>query len=318
MRNLLVGLFSTLALVGSAAAQSSFPVRPIKIVYPFLPGPAETAMRLVANKMSADLGQPIIVESKPGANGRIGTQAVATAAPDGYTVLITAAGPITIGPQLEKVNYDPIKDLIPVSQLVSNDAVIVVSKSFPAQTFSEFVAVVKASPGKYSYGTAGTGGAQHIAGELLKDALGLDMRHVPYKGDSAALTDLIGGHIPITISAMSSVSGFISSGMIRPIVSMGATRYPTFPNLPTLNEGALRGFRGGTWLGFFVPARTPAEIVTRLHKSLATALADPSIKEKLIEGGNHVVASSPKEFEEFLKDEYQRYGQAIKTGRIEK
>lgn len=317
MRKFFAALAATLALATAASAQT-FPNRPLKLVYTFLPSPTDAALRHLASVMSTDLGQPVVFENKTGANGRVGTAAVVTAPPDGYTLLITAAGSITIGPQLETVAYDPLKDLRPVMQLVAYDAVIVVNNKFPARNIQEFVAQVKAAPKKYSYGTAGTGGAQHIAGELLKDAFGIDMTHVPYRGDTAALNDLIGGQIPIAIAAMSSVSPFISAGTIRPIVSLGAARFPTFPDLPTLGEQALPGFRGGTWLGMFVPAGTPDAVVERIHKSAAKALASEAVRKQLAEGGAHIVGSSPKEFEAFLKDEYLRYGRILKAGKVEK
>jgi tripartite-type tricarboxylate transporter receptor subunit TctC len=216
------------------------------------------------------------------------------------------------------VTYDPLKDLRPVSELVAYDAVIVVGNKFPAQNFQEFVAAIKAAPKMYTYGTAGTGGAQHIAGELLKDAVGMDMTHVPYRGDAAALTDLIGGQIPIAISAMASVMPFIKAGTIRPIVSLGSARSPMLPDLPTLNEQALPGFRGGTWLGMFVPAGTPDNVVDRLYRSATKALANKAVRKQLEESGAQIAGSSPKEFEAFLTEEYQRYAKIIGTGKVEK
>lgn len=317
MKNFIAVFASALLLATSASAQT-YPSRPIKFVYPFLPGTTDATLRIVTNAMSSDLGQPIIIEHKSGANGRIGTAAVAVAPPDGYTVLIAAAGSITIGPQLEQVPYDPFKDLRPVTGLVAYDAVLSVANSFPARTIQEFISQVKAAPKKYSYGTAGTGGAQHIAGELLKDALGIEMTHVPYRGDAAAVTDLVGSQIPIAISAMSSVTPFIKAGSIRPIVSLGAARNPMFPDLPTMSEQSLPGFRGGTWLGFFVPAGTPDAVVERIHRSAAKVLANETLRKQLIESGANVVGSSPQEFEAFLKDEHRRYAKVIGAGKVQK
>jgi tripartite-type tricarboxylate transporter receptor subunit TctC len=317
MKKIIAACAAALLLAGIAWAET-YPNRPIRIIYSFLPGPTDAVLRYLATAMSNDLGQPIVFENKMGANGRIGTAAVVASRPDGYTLLITAAGSITIGPQLDPVPYDPLNDLRPVTQIVAYDAVIVVNNKFPARNLQEFIAQVKAAPKKYSYGTAGTGGAQHIAGELLKDALGIDMTHVPYRGDAAALTDLIGGQIPIAILAMSTVSPYIASGAIRPIASLGAKRFPTFPNLPTIGEQVLPGFQGGTWLGLFVPAGTPDAIVDRVYKSVNKALSTEAIRKQLADGGGHVVNSSPKEFEAFLKEEYQRYGKVLKSGKVEK
>lgn len=317
MKKLFAAFAAALLLAGGASAQT-YPSRPIKLVYPFLPGPSDAALRLVTTAMASDLGQPVVIENKSGANGRLGTAAVVAAAPDGYTLLVTAAGSITIGPQLETVPYDPFKDLRPVTQLLTYDAVLVVNNKFPASNFQEFVAQLKAAPKKYSFGTAGTGGAQHIAGELLKDALGIEMTHVPYRGDIAALTDVIGGQIPMAISAMGSVSQFIAAGTLRPIATFGATRFPTFPDLPTISEQGLPGFRGGTWLGLFVPAGTPDAVLERIRKAAAKALANETVRKQLAEGGAHVVGNSPKEFEAYLKEEYQRYGKILKSGKVEK
>lgn len=317
MKKIFAACAAALLLAAGASAQT-YPDRPIKVVYPFLPGPTDAVLRIVTAAMSKDLGQPLVFENKTGANGRIGTAAVVAAPPDGYTVLITAAGSITIGPQLENVSYDPLKDLRPVTELAAYDAVIVVNKNFPAHNLREFIEQLKAAPKKYSYGTAGTGGAQNIAGELLKDALGIDMTHVPYRGDSAALTDVIGGQLPIGILAMSTVLPYIASGAVRPIASLGAKRFPALPDLPTIGEKVLPGFTGGTWLGLFVPARTPDAVVDRLYRAANKVLSTDDVRKRLAEGGAHVVNSSPREFEAFLKEEYRRYGTILKTAKVEK
>jgi len=308
---------TALALSAASQAQPTWPTKPIRLIFPYSAGGGgDAAARVIANGLAKQLGQPVIVDNRAGANGRIGTEVVARSTPDGYTVLMTAAGPITITPNLEKVPYDPIKDLVPVGLAVSNDAVLVVHKTFPANTVKEFVELMKRSPGKYSYATAGAGGGPHLAMELFKSRAQIQVEHIPYKGDGPAVSDVIAGHVPIGVNALSSVAPFVRSGDLKAIATMGLVRYPTLPDLPTLSESGYPGFRGGTWLGLFAPAGTPPAVIQKLSEAMRHALQDPATNERLIATGNTPVGDTPDEFRRFIAEESANYARIIKSAQI--
>lgn len=312
-----IACFVVLLAATVSCWSQTYPSRPIRIVFPFpAGGGGDSALRLIAQNMSEHLKQSIIVENMAGANGRIGTHYVANAAPDGYAVLLGSAGPITIGPLVGQLTYDPLKDLIPISIAFYADAVITVGKTFPAQDFGGFLAEVRKNPGKYSFGTAGVAGHAHLAGELLKLKAGLDMKHVPYRGDAPAIQDLLGGHIPICICSSSTIVSYIASDEVRAIATMGTSRNEALPNVPTAIESGLTGVIGGTWLGFFVPARTPGAVVDLLNATIKNAVNSPAIRQKLVESGNSPVGNSPAEFAAILREENSRYEQTIKEGNI--
>ena len=319
MRKLVASLVLLFAATFSAGVYAeTYPSAPIRVVNPFPAGSGgDTLLRIIAQDMGEYLKQPVIVENKTGANGRIGAQYVAAATPDGYTVLFGSAGPISIAPLISDLNYVPSKDLIPVSRAYDVELILAVSKSFPAQTFGNFISEVRASPGKYSFGTAGTGSGPHLAVELLKLKAGLKVTHVPYRGDAPAIQDLLGNHIAFGVFAASTVAPFIASAEVRPIASLGQTRSVGFPDIPTVNESGFPGVIGGTWQGFFVPAKTPQLVVDRLYAAVKHAVNQPAIHQKLIENGATPVGDTPEEFLTFLRAESSRIESTIKEAKLE-
>jgi tripartite-type tricarboxylate transporter receptor subunit TctC len=316
-REMIIGACTALVLSSASQAQPTWPTKPVRLIFPYSAGGGgDAAARVIANGIANQLGQPVIVDNRTGANGRIGTEVVAKSTPDGYTVLITAAGPITITPNLERVPYDPLKDLAPIGLAVRNDAVLVVHKTFPASTVKEFVELIKRSPGKYSYATAGAGGGPHLAMELFKSRAQIQVQHVPYRGDGPAVSDVIAGHVPIGVNALSSVAPFLHSGDLKAIATMGPVRYPTLPDLPTLSESGYPGFRGGTWLGLFAPAGTPPIVIQRLSEAMRHAVQDPATNERLVATGNTPVGGTPDEFRRFIAEESANYARIIKSAQI--
>lgn len=318
MKKLVASLVLLFAASTAGVYAQNYPSAPIRVVNPFPAGSGgDTLLRIIAQDMGEYLKQPVIVENKTGANGRIGAQYVAAAAPDGYTVLFGSAGPISIAPLISDITYVPSKDLIPVSRAYDVELILAVSKSFPALTFVSFVDEVRANPGKYSFGTGGTGSGPHLAAELLKLKAGLKTTHVPYRGDAPAIQDLLGNHIAFGIFAASTVAPFIASAEVRPIASLGQTRSLGFPDIPTVNESGFPEVIGGTWQGFFVPAKTPRPVVDRLYAAVKRAVTQPAIRQKLIENGATPVGDKPEEFAAFLHEESSRIEDTIKQANLE-
>jgi tripartite-type tricarboxylate transporter receptor subunit TctC len=315
-RQLLLGTAAALALGPPAAAQD-YPTRPMKLIIPFTPGGVtDNIGRVFAERMGRELGQQFIIDNRAGANGRIGTDVVAKAAPDGYTLLLGGIGALTIHPNMMKVPYDPIGDFIPISLVATNDVVIVINPQLPPKTVAEFFAFCKANSGKLKYGSSGIGAPTHLAAELLKSRLGFDMTHVPYKGDSAAIMDVVSGTVDMSFSTISATISLINGGKLRPIAMTGLVRSQSLPAIPTLDESGLKGFNTDTWVGLFAPARTPAPVIARLYQATKVALADSDVRQKLIAGGNNIVGNNTEEFRAFLAAETQKWGDVIRAGNI--
>jgi tripartite-type tricarboxylate transporter receptor subunit TctC len=263
--------------------------------------------------MGKHLGQPVVVDNKPGASGMIGAASVAKSVPDGYTISVSSAGPFAINIQMvEKPLYDPVKDFTHISQITDADMVLIVNNSFPASNLPEFVSEVKKNPGKYSYGSAGLGLPTHLAGEMLKEAAGLDMVHVPYKGDAPALADLIGGSIPAMVAGLASADKQIKAGGVRPIAVFGKNRVPSANTIPTVAEMGYPGFQAALWGGISGPAGLPPEVVARLNSAIRSALQEPDVKARLADLGFGATYSSPEEFSAFIRDDTAKWGAIIK------
>ena len=315
-RRLAFGALLALVLSGAASAQT-YPTKPIKLVVPFTPGGVtDNVARVLGERMGRDLGQPLVIDNRAGANGRIGTDFVAKAPPDGYTLLLGGIGALTIHPHMLKVPYDPVNDFIPITLIATNDVVIVINPKLPARTPAEFFAYLKANSGKLQYGSAGIGSPTHLAAEMFKNRLGIDMVHVPYKGDSAAIMDVVSGTVDLSFSTISATIALINAGKLRAIAATGPERSKTLPDVPTLDESGLKGFNSDTWVGLFAPAKTPEPIVKRLYEAARVALADPEVREKLTAGGNNIVGNNTAEFTAFLAAETQKWGEVVRIANV--
>lgn len=321
-RRFALGALMALACAGSvfAAAQAqtqTYPDKPIRLIVPFTPGGVtDNIGRVLAERMGRELGQSLIIDNRAGANGRIGTDAVAKAAPDGYTLLLGGIGALTIHPHMLKLPYDPVNDFVPISLVATNDVVIVINPKLPPKTPAELVAYVKANPGKMQYGSSGIGAPTHLAAELFKTRVGSDMVHVPYKGDSAAVMDVVAGNVDLSFSTVSATLSLIQAGKLRAIAMTGLQRSQSLPDVPTLDETVLKGFNADTWVGLFAPAHTPAPIIKRLYEATKAALADPEVRKKLIAGGNNIVGNNTAQFRAFLDAESKKWGDVIRAGNI--
>lgn len=313
LRSIGILLALGLALAASPASAQDYPKSPIKIVSPYQPGGATDVLaRLLAPRLQAALGQPIIVDNKAGANGNIGTEFVAQSKPDGYTLLLGNNSGVVINQNLYKLSINPSRDLAPVVLVALVPSVLYVHPSVTATTLAEFVALVKSNPNKYSFASAGSGSPQHLAGEMLKLAYGLDLVHIPYKGSGPAMTDVVGGQVPVGFESIAVLFPFVESNRVRVIASTGATRAITLPQVPTMMESGLAGFNLTNWYGLFAPGGTPKEIVDKLNAELRKILAIPEIKERLAKMGSAPVHGSPEEFASFIKAEVPRWAEIVK------
>jgi len=298
-----------------AAAQQPWPAKPIRFIAPYPPGgTTDIISRLLAAKLQAALGQPVVVENRAGAGGNGGTDAVAKAAPDGYTVLLAAMGPISVNPTLYgSLPYDPIRDLAPVAQITAFPMVLLVANDFPAKTVAEFIAHVRAQPsGSINYASAGNGTPEHLAAEMFKSQFRLDMVHVPYKGAAAALTDLLGGRVPVMLEIMAGAVAHIKSGRLRALAVTSGARLPNFPDIPTFAELGMPEFNFTAWHGIAVPAGTPRPIVDQLNAEIRKAMQDPEVRQRWQEISSLIVAGTPEEFASLIRSETARLGKVVR------
>jgi tripartite-type tricarboxylate transporter receptor subunit TctC len=306
-----------LLAAGAASAQGTYPNRPVKVIAPFAPGgPVDAVARVLAPKLSERLGQQFYVENHPGGSGNIGTALVAKAPPDGYTVLAISST-LVVNPSLNaKLGFDTLTDLAPVSLVGVSPQVLLVHPSVPATSIKELVAWVKASPGKYSYAHAGLGTPGYLAGEMLKQAFGLDLVAVSFNGGGPAITATIGGHTPILYTSISTAAGHIKQGTVRALAVTSAQRSPALPDVPTFAEQGAPDQESDIILGVLVPGGTPPEIVDRLHRDIADIVAMPDVRERLAALGFTPIASSPKEFAERIQWEIEKWAEVIRAAGI--
>ena len=312
-------LAAALILAGAAAgvAAQTNPAKSVRIVVPFPPGGGtDVVARTVAQKMHETLGQTVIVDNRAGANGIIGTDLVAKAPADGYTVLVTIASH-TINPTLySKLPYDTLADLAPVSLLAEYPFVITVHPSVPAKTIKELIAFAKSRPGQLSYASSGNGSGPHLGMELFKSMAGLDMVHVPYKGAGQAMTDLISGQVQVFLNNFLAGMSMIKAGKLRALAVTSQKRAPVAPELPTVAEAGVPGYVVTGWYGMFVPAATPAPIVTALHAGTVKALRSKEVSERLSGEAADIVGSNPREFADFLKTEIAKWAGVIRKAKV--
>jgi tripartite-type tricarboxylate transporter receptor subunit TctC len=301
-----------------ALAQQDYPNKPIRLVVPFATaGVTDTSARVLADKLSRQMNAQVIVDNRPGASGNIGTQQVAASAPDGYTLLLGFDGTMVINPFVfPKVPFDTQKDFIPVTKMGDAALVLVAHPSVPAKNLAELVAYSKANPGKLSFGNSGTGGTTHVAGELLKQRTGLDMTHIPYKSGGQAVADCIGGQVPLVYSAVAGAHAHVKSGRLTGIGVSAARRVSSLPAVPTFIEQGVAGFDVASWVGILVPAKTPRPIVDRLNRELVQALRDPEVVAKYETLGIDVVANSPEQFGEQIKNDLARWKGVVEQAKI--
>ena len=317
-RRLALGALAAAAPLASARPQGAaeWPSRPVRFVLPYPPGgPTDLMGRVVAQALGRDLPQPFVVENRAGAAGAIGTEAVARAAPDGATFLVNASAHVIV-PHIVRVPYDALADFAPVTNIASVPLMLVVTPGLPVRSVPELVAYAKANPGRLSFASSSNGGAPHLAGELFKLTAGVDMAHVPYRGSGQAVPDLIAGNVQVMFDSMPSSAGAVREGRLRALAVTTAGRQAAFPELPTVAEAGVPGYEISTWYGIWAPARTPAEIVGRLHAAVARAMRGEDAKEKMAALGAQPVADAPEDFARFVRAESERWGRLVRDARI--
>jgi tripartite-type tricarboxylate transporter receptor subunit TctC len=313
MKTLLLALAATCAL---AAQAQEYPSKPIRIVVPFAPGGvADNSARVVAEPLGQRLGQPVVVENRPGASGNIGTQQVAQAAGDGYTLLLGFDGTMVINPHVfPAIPFDTLKDFAPVTKLGDATLILVAHPSLPAKTLQEMITLARTKP--LAYGTSGTGGTPHLAGELLKQRTGALLEHIPYKGGGPAVADGVGGQIPLVFTAIASAQQYVRTNRLVALGVPSAKRSSALPDVPTFQESGLAGFDVSSWTGIFAPAATPRAVVERLHKELAVVLQSPFVKERYAVLGIEPAGNSPEAFGAQVREDLARWEKVVKAANV--
>jgi tripartite-type tricarboxylate transporter receptor subunit TctC len=303
------------ATTAPALAQQSYPNKPIRMVCPFPPGgTTDLVARLVAQKFSEAWGQQVVVDNRPGAGGVIGTEMVAQAAPDGYSILLGSITTHAVNPALyKKLRFDPIRDFAPVSLVVSSPQLLALHPSVAAKSVKELIALAKARPGQLNYGSAGTGTSPHLTFELFKSMAAIDVVHVPYKGTGPAITDLIGGQVQMMITGVVALMPHVKSGKLRAVGVTSAKRVPALPEVPTIAESGVAGFDVSSWFGVFLPAATPRAIVMKMNREIHRILENPEVRQRLIDQGADPASNTPEEFAAYVKSEMTRWGQVVRS-----
>lgn len=318
-RRRLLGGLSAAALIAGAAlpggpvlAQGSFPGRPVRLVVPFPAGGAtDLTARLLAGKLAESWGQPVVVENRPGASGMIGGEQVARAAPDGHTLLVTITTHIQNPALFAKIPYDALKDFEPISQICLSYLVLAVRPEFPASDVREFAALVKSQPGKYTFGSFGTGSSSHIVGERFARSQGLDMAHVPYKGAAPLVTDLLGGQVSSSWIDVSTATQHIASGKLKPLVVTGPRRAPMLPSVPTMAERGFSGYEPLGWVGMFAPAGTPRPLIDRISQDVMRVVRLPDVTARLNEQTLVPVGDTPESFANTLRQDMALWAKIV-------
>lgn len=298
---------------GSAIAQDKYPSKPVTIIVPQAPGGAnDTIARIVAQKLTEQMGQQFIIDNKPGAGGNLGTAQAAKGNKEGYTLVLTVNSAHVINPSLYKsTGFDPVKDFDPISPVATAGYVLVANNSFAPKNVAELVAEAKKNPGKIAIASAGNGTLNHLIGEMLSKAAGIEMLHVPYKGASAAVTDLVGGQVQVSVQSLPSSISFIKSNKLKVLGTVNEKRVAALPDVPTIGE-TIKGFGSTPWYGLLAPAGTPKAIVAQLNAEIAKALDDPGVKEKLAQVGCEPFKSTPEQFAALIKDDLPKWAKIVK------
>jgi tripartite-type tricarboxylate transporter receptor subunit TctC len=308
-------VIGALCLVSGIASAQDYPSKPVRIVVPYAAGGGTDALaRYLAHGLERRLGQPFVIENRPGQGTAIGAAYVARAAPDGYTLLAATSSTLAINPSVyKKLSYDPLTDFAPISLIAAVPFVLVVNPSLPARSVAELVALAKSKPGELSYASGGMGAAHHIYVELFKSMTGVDVKHVPYRGGGPALADVVAGHVPIMFGDVGQVTGLVREGQVRALGVTVGRRVETIPDVPTMVEAGLAGFEANSWQSLVAPANLPPPIVAALSKALSAMLAEPTTKEHFLALGMQPLSSTPEEFTAYLRAEIGKWAPIIKA-----
>ena len=316
MRLVRAGLVAVVfALAPHLAAAETYPERPIRFVVPYAAGgTTDLLSRAIAQKLSEAIGQPVVPDNRPGAGGNVGAEIVAKSPPDGYTMLMAPVSPMAINVTLygNKMTFNPEKDFAPITLVAKVPLVLVVHPSLPVKTLQELIALAKSKPGQLNYGSAGNGSSNHLVGEMLKTAAGIDIVHIPYRGGGPAMMAVVAGQIDMLVGQVPTVASMVNSGRLRAIAVSGAKRSPALPEVPTIAESGLPGFDATAWYSIVVPAGTPKPIIARLHTELVKILNSPDIRARLISEGADVETSTPEELAAFVRAEIPKWAKAVK------
>ena len=301
------------AVATTAPGAQEFPARPVRVIVPFSPGGAvDGPMRVIAQELGKRWGQQVVVENKPGAGATIGSEIVAKAAPDGYTLLLASQTNAISATLYTKLPFDPVEDFVPITLIGREPGVLVVNPAFPPKTFQEFVAYVKARPGQVDYASSGNGSGQHLFMALLASQTGMRLTHVPYKGSGQATTDLLGGQIMVSIPGSAGMVGHIRAGKLRPLAVTGSTRSPQLPDVPTVMESGVPGYEAYVWMGLLAPKGTPAAIVEKIQRDVAAALQTNEVRGYMATAGIEIVGSTPAEFGAFFRAERAQWAKVVR------
>jgi len=309
------GLVGALCLVAcSAAVAQAWPAKPVTIVVPWPPGgPSDIVARPTAKGLTEAFGKTFIIDNRGGAGGNIGSELVARATPDGHTLLITSGGPIVINPHVyKKMTYDPQKELAPITNMLRVPVVLAVNPSVPAKNLKELIAWIQSQGGKAAWASAGNGTPQHMTGELFRTTAKLEMIHIPYKGSAPAITDLMGGHVPMMFDTTIAIVPQIKAGKVRAIAVSGAKRSPQLPDVPTFAEVGLAAVESYGWYGFFAPANTPKEVISKINEGALNFMKTPEFQKVLTDTGSDYVGDTPENFAAFIKSENVKWGRVAK------
>ena len=313
----LIALLLCSLFVAVAGAQDAYPSRPVKFILPFPPGGGTDILgRVIAERLSASLGQPVVTENRGGAGGNVGAEAAAHSAPDGYTILLVAPT-VAISPSLySKLNYDPVKDLAPISLVATVPNVMITNPSVEAKNLQEFIALARSRPGAMNYGSGGAGTSNHLAGELFNIVTGAKLVHVPYKGVNLAMQGVLAGEIQLVFIGIPAALPHIKAGKLRALALVAPQRSPALPEVPTVAEAGLKDFEVTTWYGIMTPAGTPRRIVSRLNAELVKIMHTPDVKERLAGMATDPLTSTPEEFAAYLKQEIAKWGDVVRKAHL--
>ena len=318
MKNVLAAFAFLLAASSAIAADDEYPNRPVKIVVPFAPGGStDVVARILADKLQGELKQSFVIENRPGAGGNIGADVVAKSNPDGYTLLMGTTGVLAINNYLYKdMSFDPQRDFAPVSytSLITN--ILVVNPNVPAKTVPELIALAKAKPGELTFASSGAGSSTHLSGELFKSMTGTDIVHVPYKGSSQAITDLVSGHVTMLFDNAPSSMPFVQQGKLRAIAVTSTRRMPSLPDVPTIDESGVKGYESLSWSGIVAPAATPRPVIAKLNAAIERILAMPDVKKRFADLGVDAVGGPPEAFARQIRAESEKWGRIVKSANI--
>ena len=317
-KRLLLTLTLALPVAAPVAAQSAWPNKPVRIVVPFTAGgTTDVVARVVGQKLGEAWGQSVVIDNRAGAGGNVGAEAVARSQPDGYTILMASGSIFTVNPHMyKKLPFDPDRDFIPVTNVAMGPMLVVVNPKVPATTIKELIALAKAKPGELNFGSAGVGSQVHMGGESLASAAGIDIVHVPYKGEALGYNDLVAGQIQLMVGNIAAAAVFANSGKLRALAVTGRERSKMLPNVPTVAESGLPGFENVGWFGFMVPAGTPKEVVEKIHHDTVKVLDDTSLRARLFVQGMTPVGNSPEQFATAIKEDSVKWAKVVKDRKL--